>query len=159
MPRGVLSIVLPFADPRDIDIALAATVVINLHQMRTRRLPPLYQSGVRYRTEVCLSPVVPESCERFLSAEQLLAERFGDCDDLSAYLCAQLIHSGEDPKARAIVVRPGHGYHAIVVRGDGSIEDPSIQLGMPVTERAIRALHAAIDRRRGEFERWRVPQR
>ena len=151
----VLSIVLPFASPRDIDIALAATVIVNLHQMRARRLPPLYQSGVRYQQEQCLSAAVPESCERFLTAEQLLAERVGDCDDLSAYRVGELIHTGEDPKARAIVVRPGFGYHAIVMRGDGSIEDPSQLLGMPVTPRALRSLARAIERRRGDFERWR----
>lgn len=156
--RSVLSIVLPFGSLRDIDVALAATVIVNLHQMRTRRLPALYRSGVRYQQEQCLSAAVPESCERFLTAEQLLSEGVGDCDDLSAYRVGELIHTGEDLKARAIVVRPGFGYHAIVLRGDGTIEDPSQLLGMPVTARALRALQAAIEQRRGEFERWRAPQ-
>lgn len=146
---------LPFATPRDIDVALAATVVVNLHQMTVRRLPMLYTSGVRYRRERCLHVSVPESCERFLTAEQLLAERFGDCDDLASYRAAELIHSGEDPRARAIVVRPGVGYHAIVMRGDGSIEDPSHALGMPLTEAARRRMDEAIRARAHEFERWR----
>lgn len=152
---SVLSIVLPFATPRDIDVALAATVVVNLHQMTARQLPPLYASGVRYRRERCLSVAVPESCERFLSAEQLLKERFGDCDDLAPYRAAELRVSGEDPRARAIVVRPGLGYHAIVMRGDGSIEDPSQALGMPMSAAAHARLDAAVRARWDEFEIWR----
>ena len=150
----VLSIVLPYGGPRDIDVALAATVVVNLHQMKARALPRLYESGVRYQRERCLVAAVPETCERFLSAEQLLAEGVGDCDDLSSYRCAELIHSGEDVKARAIVVRPGLGYHAIVRRGDGRFEDPSEVLGMPMTERSRRRLIVAIQKKISEMARW-----
>lgn len=150
----ILSIILPFAGQRDIDIALAATVVVNLHQMAQRALPPLYASGVRYQRERCLVASVPETCERFLTAEQLLRERVGDCDDLAAYRCAELIHTGEDRRARAIAVKPGSGYHAIVLRGDGSIDDPSVILGMPLPPNARARLELAIDNRRGEFERW-----
>jgi hypothetical protein len=109
---------------------LACTVALNLYQMKRRRMPPLYQSGVRYRRESCIVASRPETCERFLTYEQLLRERFGDCDDLASALCAQLISTGEDPHARARVYRSGVGYHAIVVRGDGRIEDPSAVLGM-----------------------------
>lgn len=132
--RPILSIVYPFEenDPQGIDLALACTVALNLHQMQRRRMPPLYQSGVRYRRETCLVSTLPETCERFLTYEQLLRERFGDCDDLSSARCAELICSGEDPRARARVYKTEVGYHAIVVRGDGSIEDPSALLGMPV---------------------------
>jgi hypothetical protein len=130
---SILSIVFPFdaSDQRGIDTALIATVVLNLHQLRRRRLPPLYQSGVRYRRERCLVVSVPETCERFLTFEQLLIERFGDCDDLAAARASELIHTREDIKARARAYRAGAGYHAIVVRGDGRIEDPSVVLGMP----------------------------
>lgn len=135
----ILSIVFPFeaGDARGIDIALACTVALNLHQMQQRKLPPLYTSGVRYQRERCLATGIPETCERFLTAEQVLRERLADCDDLSAYRCAELIHTGEDPSARARVYRTGGGYHAIVVRGDGRIEDPSAILGMPTTRRRI----------------------
>jgi hypothetical protein len=134
---NALSIVFPFdaADPKGIDLALACTVTLNLYQMQRRRLPPLYQSGVRYEREKCLIYGRPETCERFLTAEQLLLERVGDCDDLSCYRTSELICSGVDPRARARVYRSGAGYHAIVVRGDGTIEDPSALLGMPVPRR------------------------
>jgi hypothetical protein len=131
--QPVLSIVFPFDanDAQGIDLALACTVALNLHQMQRRRMPPLYQSGVRYRRESCVVSSLPETCERFLTYEQLLLERFGDCDDLSSARCAELICSGVDPRARARVYRTKTGgYHAIVVRGDGRIEDPSRLLGM-----------------------------
>jgi hypothetical protein len=135
--RPILSIVYPFDadDPQGIDLALACTVALNLHQMQRRRMPPLYQSGVRYRREQCLVPSAPETCERFLTYAQLLVERFGDCDDLSSARVAELICSGEDPRARARVYRSGAGFHAIVVRGNGAIEDPSALLGMPTSPR------------------------
>lgn len=145
---------MPFNGPRDIDIALAMTVIANLHQMGSRQLPPLYQSGIRYQREKCLSVAVPESCERFLTAAQVLQEGVGDCDDLSCYRAGELIHTGEDPKARAFVVRTGLGYHAIVMRGDGTIEDPSEVLGMPLTPRGRARLNAAIEKRRHELGRW-----
>jgi hypothetical protein len=135
--KPVLSIVFPFDadDPRGIDLALACTVALNLYAMQRRRLPPLYQSGVRYAREKCLVRGAPETCERFLTIEQLLAEREGDCDDLASARTAELILTGEDPYARARVYRSGVGYHAIVLRGDGRIEDPSAALGMPTTRR------------------------
>lgn len=133
----VLSIVFPFGGESDIDAALAATVLLNIQQMRTRRIPPLYESGVRYQRETCLVLSIPETCERFLTATQLLRERKGDCDDLSAYRCAELIFTGEDKRARARVFRSGGGFHAIVVRGDGRIEDPSARLGMPTRRRQV----------------------
>lgn len=145
--RPVLTIVIPFDSGRDIDIALAATVIVNLHQMRSRQLPPLYASGVRYQRERCLVSSVPETCERFLSAEQLLRERVGDCDDLASYLAAEKIHTGEDPGARAIALRVGRGYHAVVRCGDGTLEDPSVRLGMPYSARAHSQLMAAFAQR------------
>lgn len=144
---------MPFRGVRDIDIALAMTVIANLHQMGSRQLPRLYASGIRYQREKCLSVAVPESCERFLTAEQVLQEGVGDCDDLSSYRAAELIHTREDPRARAIVVRTGVGYHAIVMRGDGTVEDPSEVLGMPLSAAARVRLASAIEARRIELGR------
>jgi hypothetical protein len=46
-----------------------------------------------------------------------------------------LRNSGEDPRAKAAVYETGpHRYHAIVVRGDGMVEDPSVKLGMVVRD-------------------------
>jgi hypothetical protein len=121
---------MPYRSKADIEAALAATVLCNLHQMRCTPVPRLYESGVRYQREHCLAVNVPETCERFLTALQLLAERVGDCDDLASFRCAELIHTGEDTGATARAVRTQSGWHAIVRRGNGMIEDPSAKLGM-----------------------------
>jgi hypothetical protein len=131
MVQPVLSIVMPFDGRDDLRLALAAVTVIDMQQIEKHRLPKLYKSGVRYRREFCLAPEVRETCERFLTALQLLKERFGDCDDLAPYRAAELILGG-DIRARAIPVRSEVGWHCVVRRGDGSIEDPSAKLGMRV---------------------------
>lgn len=128
MPAPVLSIVMLFQDQEDINVALAATTAIDVHLIRKYGLPKLYESGVRYRREVCLAKHIRETCERFLTAEKLLQERFGDCDDLAPYRAAELILSGVRARARA-VPSPA-GWHCIVKLPNGTIEDPSAKLGM-----------------------------
>lgn len=113
---------------REINLALRCVTAIDMYEIREYRLPALYRSGVRYRREVCLAPGVRETCERFLSARRLLAERFGDCDDLAPYLAAELRLRGE--QATAIAVRSPAGWHCVVKRASGAIEDPSRRLGM-----------------------------
>jgi hypothetical protein len=84
--------------------------------------PPLYESGVRYKNE-------PRDVWRHCA--DVLGEKWGDCEDLSAYRAAELRVSGEDPGAAVRTYQSGPGrYHAIVRRGDGSLEDPSRELGM-----------------------------
>jgi hypothetical protein len=123
---------MPFAvgskGKREIELALGCLTAIDVYEIREYRLPRLYRSGVRYRREVCLVPAVRETCERFLSARKLLQERFGDCDDLSAYRAAELRLTGE--QATAVCVASPTGWHCIVRRADGTYEDPSLRLGM-----------------------------
>lgn len=63
----------------------------------------------------------------------LIAERgHGDCDDWAPLHAATLRATGEDPGATAIVRKSGEKrWHAIVRRSDGSIDDPSLDAGMP----------------------------
>lgn len=63
----------------------------------------------------------------------LIAKRLkGDCDDWAPLHAATLRVSGEDPGARAIVKRSGpKRWHAVVLRTDGTIDDPSSEAGMP----------------------------
>jgi len=85
-------------------------------------IPPLYSAGVRYKNE-------PRDVWRH--AADVSAEGWGDCEDLSAYRAAELRVSGEDPKAYVTTYESGpNRYHAVVARGDGTIEDPSRVLGM-----------------------------
>jgi hypothetical protein len=85
-------------------------------------LPPLYASGAVYETR-------PHRDWR--RADQIVEEGWGDCEGLSAWRAAELRASGEDPYARVGVYHTGpRRYHAIVLRGDDTIEDPSIPLGL-----------------------------
>lgn len=150
MSRPVLSLVLPWQGERDLKFALALATAVALRELkRNPRIPALYKSGIRYRRDVCKAPNVPGACERFLSPLQLLRERGrlgADCDDLAVWRASELLlgrHGPRDRKARAVPVRsPGVGWHVVVRRGDGTIEDPSKKLGMgkdkPPTKRRRR---------------------
>ncbi len=93
-------------------------------QLRARRFPMLYASGVRYVAE-------PHGQENWQVPSVTLQLRYGDCEDLAAWRAAELVVRGEDPRALAVVkrVRPGL-MHCLVLRGNGQIEDPSKRLGM-----------------------------
>lgn len=87
-------------------------------------LPPLYDSGVLYHAE-------PRGRERWLSADQVFHLGRGDCEDLTNYRVAELQLRGEFAKSK--IIKTGRRkFHALVQRGDGSYEDPSIRLGMKV---------------------------
>jgi hypothetical protein len=57
--------------------------------------------------------------------------RLADCEDLAAWRAGELVVTGEDVQAKAIIkrVRPGL-IHCLVLRGNGTLEDPSRLLGM-----------------------------
>jgi hypothetical protein len=88
--------------------------------------PPLYEAGVRYRRE-------PLGAERWRAIPHVIAARAGDCEDLGSWLTAQYILAGET-SCRAISkgrkTARGWLYHILVLRADGTIEDPSRVLGM-----------------------------
>lgn len=105
----------------------------------TRASAPMIQRGivptfaralkagrVRWRPE-------PPGDEHFDLPQTVLKRGWGDCDDLAPWHAASLRASGRDPEAAAIVRPSGPGrWHAVVERGDGSIEDPSKAAGMGV---------------------------
>lgn len=106
----------------EVEAAAEGLVRVNLDQMRRRVFPPLYSSGIRYKVE---------KGEEWKPAAALYASKVGDCEDLSAYRAAELRFTGEDPRAKVMVYRSApRTFHAVVERGDGSIEDPSLALGM-----------------------------
>jgi hypothetical protein len=74
---------------------------------------------------------------RWRYPHDVITSGWGDCQDLSAYRAAELRVSGEDPMARVRVYPTGMGpdgsitkFHAVVERGNGAVEDPSVILGM-----------------------------
>lgn len=101
-------------------LALAGLTAMNQSLMARVRVPLLYASGVRYRRE---SPDV------WSTADLVLMRGFGDCEDLSAWRAAELRQAGEQAYADVRHIG-GHQWHAYVVRGDGTAEDPSAALGM-----------------------------
>lgn len=104
------------------DAALEGLTRVNERLLSGGAFPPLYSAGVRYRTE-------PREVWRH--AADVLGEGWGDCEDLAAWRAAELRVSGEDPDAAVATYKSApRRYHAVVLRGDGSIEDPSRQLGM-----------------------------
>lgn len=121
-----------------LDAALEATTQAATAQMRAGDAPTfsqLMRSGVRWRPEAF------EDGEHF-DLPAVIGERgWGDCDDLSSALAAELRATGQDTGAVARVVRSGpERWHAIVQLSDGRILDPSRMAGM----RSNRGLKGAI---------------
>lgn len=85
---------------------------------RAGKLPPrLYRSGVRYRHP---------GKKRWYTIAELYDRREGDCKDLAAARAAELwFYHGERATPIVYQTRRARRYHAVVRRGDGSIEDPS----------------------------------
>lgn len=105
-----------------IEGALEGLTRANVIVLRGLNLPYLYSSGVAYRRE-------PAGREDWLTADQTYKRKFGDCEDLAAWRAAELRLEGIP--ARAAVLRTGRRrFHAVVRWPDGTIEDPSIILGM-----------------------------
>ena len=137
---------------------LEAAVLQNMMGFRARKLPRLYESGVRYRR--------PEAdaygAQRILTAKQCLDERAGTCSDLCAWRAAELRVLGDarlgveackwgpDLRCHHGVARSESGqliplcpgiklywrrgdariFHCEVRLPNGSAEDPSRFLGM-----------------------------
>ena len=111
-----------------LDAALEAVTRTVAALVRTGKAPPAagqIKSGrVRWHPE-------PPGDEHFDLPSTIMARGHGDCDDLAPWHAGSLRAAGIDPKARAIVRKSGpKRWHAIVQRGNGSIEDPSAHAGM-----------------------------
>lgn len=117
-----ITINLDAVNRKDLQFFLNRLVVINRYLIKTRILPPLYKSGIVYAREA-----VGQS-EHWQTADQLLKSRVGDCEDIAAYRCAELLEAGE--LARIRLTLKGRTWHVQVRREDGRIEDPSRILGM-----------------------------
>lgn len=98
-----------------------------------RPFPPLYSSSVRYERE-------PPGAEVWQSAQAVFARKRADCEDLAAGTRAPELWIAGETAARAIVKRINPTLrHILVERADGTIEDPSLILGMHADEPEERA--------------------
>ena len=110
-----------------LDAALESVTRLNESMLAKGDIPPIdhaIANGVRWKPE-------PPGQEHFDHGALVLRRGWGDCDDLAPWKAATLRHTGEDPNAIAVVRRSGpKRWHAVVQRGDGSIDDPSADAGM-----------------------------
>lgn len=111
-----------------LDAALEAVTIANKGLYRKGVMPRI--SGLIKSGQVKWKPEPPGD-EHFDLATTVIQRGWGDCDDLAPAWAGQLRASGTDPQARAFVRRSGPTrWHALVRRGDGTIEDPSRHAGM-----------------------------
>jgi hypothetical protein len=118
----------------EIEALLEGLTRLDLSQLRRGLCPPLYQSRVRYQREA-------PGREEWQSAVRTWKLGTGDCEDLSCYLAANYRLVGEDARPAVKVISPWLK-HVIVVRADGSIEDPSKRLGMGAAAGRVQAIGA-----------------
>lgn len=106
---------------------LESLVNINRDELRQNRMPPLYAAGVRYKRE-------KPGQENWQDCVTVYKTGEGDCEDLASWRIAELRNNGkratpyirwrQDPATGTFI------YHVLVLRADGSLEDPSRKLGM-----------------------------
>ena len=106
-----------------IEAALEGLVLANLVLIDTGLVPPFpHDAGVIYQIE-------PPGEEDWKLAHNVVHDGWGDCEDLAGWLAAGLRWTGDDPDARVVLIRTGRNkLHAVVLRSDGSIDDPSLDL-------------------------------
>lgn len=134
-PRFVMDL---FNGPEDLDQShfaldclLECLVQINLdHLRRFPQTPGIYESGVYY---VRQAPGV----EDWQHIKDVMRLGHTDCKVLACWRVAELRFRGEaGARVGYYFQRMADGnylYHMVVVRGDGSVEDISANLGMPTT--------------------------
>lgn len=99
------------------------------HIKEGKPLPPLYQSGVYYQEE-------PPGEEEWLDIPTLYRQGFGDCEDLACARVAELRVAGVPavPVIKHKRFNTAKGVttvvHVMVLWPDGTVEDPSLILGM-----------------------------
>jgi hypothetical protein len=110
-----------------LNAALESVTRLNEQMLADKQVPTFtdgLKEGIRWKPE-------PPGAEHFDHAGVVLGRKWGDCDDLAPWQAASLRHTGEDPDAVAVVKKSGpKRWHAVVRRGDGSIDDPSRAAGM-----------------------------
>jgi len=121
-------IVPPKLDGKTLEPLLNALVEIDKDFLRENpRVPLLYETKpiIHYQAE-------PPGEEKWLTVPWVLACNAGDCEDLACWRAAELQLRGENaqPTWSSKMTPSGELYHIQVMRGDGTIEDPSWLLGM-----------------------------
>jgi hypothetical protein len=112
---------------------LEALVRQDVDELRAGRAPrllprPGQRPHIVYKRE---RTIHGRALERWQTAAEVARRGEGDCEDLAAYWAAELRVRGIDPRAKVQVIKTGPALlHAVVLRSDGRIDDPSRWLGM-----------------------------
>ncbi len=110
---------------------LEATVRANQEELRSKgSYPLLYESGVVYKEE-------PPGKENWADIPTVLNHKWGDCEDLAAWLCAELREVFKVPCRPFLKFRKRGGafrYHALLILPNGWRNDVEIvrRKGRPV---------------------------
>lgn len=118
-----IAITIPSTDTRSALLwALETLAIANLLWLRAesgagRRTPPVYQSGIRFRAE----PQEGSGIELYQTIPEVLAQGWGDCDDITGWRVAELRSAGIDARPELLQIAP-RVYHAVVRIGQ-TIED------------------------------------
>lgn len=124
---------------------LGALTTANVLYLRSRAgVPPLYRAGVRYRAER-----YPR--EEWKGLGVVHEDGEGDCEDLACARAAELIVRGHAARPVFRWRRLGRLsiYHIVVRHPDGSIEDPSLVLGMGAGGATLADMGLDAERARG----------
>lgn len=117
-------------DLESLAFLLSCTQAINERWLSLHpEVPGLYSSGIVYRREPRGGRDTAENEERFLTWPSLLIERCGDCDDLAPAFAAELVVR-HGIAAQAVPYPTARGFHVVVLCPDGTVFDPSADLGM-----------------------------
>lgn len=111
----------PLARRADVQAALDALTILSLNDRTQGYAPSLDSTRVRYRREP------RRTVEDWQSARRAWRRGHGDCEDLAAWLAADLLLKGIE--ARAVAVPVSSGFH-VVVRSPQGVRDPSEERGM-----------------------------
>lgn len=104
--------------------ALRVLSFANLLWLRSRhsaaaRPPLVLQSGVVFRSE----PQEGSGVELYQTIPEVIAQGWGDCDDLTGWRVAELWYAGEHAAQPELVQLGPRAYHAVVRRASGATED------------------------------------
>lgn len=112
------------------------------------RLPTLYGSGAHYRRQ----DMRGRKGRKWRNVHDITLQGWSDCEGLAGWRAAELRVTGEDPNARVACYHTSpETFHAVVARGDDTIEDPSRFLGMrgrPLSQTPLTI---------GEINAWELP--
>lgn len=135
MMRGY-SVKVPFFGPGIPMVLTLAWIIVGLRALTRMNMlylrrfpgtPRMYESGVLYERE-------PPGQEDWQTIPAALNSLRADCEDLACWRAAELrVRDGIAARPAVRVKRlSGRGYlvHVVVKHPDGSIEDPSMRLGM-----------------------------